>query len=133
MQVMAMRRSPAADEAVSDRIVGAAEEVHRILGPGLLLSVYSAALRRELGLRQLKFEGPCPLQLDYKGAFLDGQCPLDLLVEESVVVELRAEEPTPRIHEARVRTQMRILGKSTGIILNFFGPIFANGIRRVVA
>lgn len=133
MNVMTMRRVSPADEAVADRIVGAAEEVHRVLGPGLLLSVYAAALRRELALRQLRFEGPCALQFDYKGESLDGLCPLDLLVEDAVVVELRAEDPAPRVHEARVRTQMKILSKSTGLILNFIGTVFANGIRRIVA
>ena len=120
------------EHELSTVIVGAAIEVHRVLGPGLLESAYQAALARELALRGLEFKREVSLPVAYKGVQLDCGYRLDFVVEEKVVVELKAVEKIEPIHMAQLMTYLRLSGKKLGLLLNFNAPQMKEGIRRVV-
>ena len=113
-------------------IIGAAMEVHRHLGPGLLESAYRKCLMRELFLRGLRFKYECPLPVEYKGLRLDSGYRLDLLVEEAVVVEAKSVESLARIHEAQLLTYLKLGGWTVGLLINFNVDVLKNGIRRRV-
>lgn len=114
-------------------IIGAAIEVHRVLGPGLLESAYEECLCRELTLRGLRFRRQCPLPLEYKGMKLDKGYKLDLLVEEFCVVEVKSVDAIHPIYEAQTLTYMRLGEWKIGLILNFNVEVLKNGgIRRMV-
>ena len=117
---------------VSEAIIGAAIEVHRHLGPGLLESVYEACLCREMELWQIPFERQKPLPLDYKGHSVDCGYRLDLVVEALVVAEIKAVDALRPIHQAQVLTYLRLTGLRLGLLLNFNVPVLTQGIRRVV-
>ncbi len=121
------------DEAVSKAVLGAAIEVHRALGPGLLESTYQRCLMHELELRGLVVLAEVPLGLVYKGLVVDGAYRIDLLVEDAVVVEVKAVESVLDVHEAQLLTYLRLSGRTTGFILNFGRKTMREGIvRRVV-
>jgi GxxExxY protein len=111
-------------------IIGAAIEVHRQLGPGLLESVYEECLCHELYLRGLAFERQVALPVSYKGLQLDCGYKIDLIVEREVVVELKAVEKILPIHEAQLLTYLKISGKRVGLIINFDVPLLTRGIIR---
>ncbi|MDQ3010014.1 MAG: GxxExxY protein [Acidobacteriota bacterium] len=113
-------------------IIGAAIEVHRSLGPGLLESAYEECLCRELMLRGIKFRRQLPIPLEYKGIKLEKGYQLDLLIENTVVVEIKSVESIHPIFEAQVLTYMRLGGWKIGLILNFNIEVLKNGIRRFV-
>lgn len=113
-------------------IIGAAIEVHRNLGPGLLESAYRRCLMRELFLRGIQFRNECPLPLEYKGLKLDSGYRLDLLVEDAVVVEAKSVESLARIHEAQLLTYLKLGGWTVGLLINFNVDVLKNGIRRRV-
>jgi GxxExxY protein len=113
-------------------IIGSAIEVHRVLGPGLLESAYEECLSRELSLRNVPFERQRPLPVDYKGVRLDCGYRLDLLVAETVVVEIKAVEALLPIHEAQLLTYLRLGGWQVGLLINFNVPVLRDGIRRRV-
>jgi GxxExxY protein len=113
-------------------IIGAAIEVHRALGPGLLESIYEECLCRELTLRHIPFERQKPLPIEYKGLKLECGYRLDLLVAGQVVVEIKAVENLLPIHEAQLLTYMKIGGWKVGLLINFNVPILKQGIRRLV-
>ncbi len=117
---------------VTETIIGAAIEVHRALGPGLLESAYEECLCRELTLRQMPFERQHPLPVDYKGLRLDCGYRLDLLVADMVVVEIKAIEKLLPIHEAQLLTYLRLGGWKVGLLINFNVPVLKQGIRRRV-
>jgi GxxExxY protein len=117
---------------VSQAVVGAAIEVHRELGPGLLESVYEMALCRELWLRQLRVERQVPIRVTYKGAELESQIRLDLLVESVVVVEVKSAEKLTPIHGAQLLTYLRITGHPVGLLLNFNVELLKHGMRRLL-
>jgi GxxExxY protein len=117
---------------VTRAIIGAAIEVHRTLGPGLLESVYEECLARELTLRQIPFERQKALSLEYKGLRLECGYRLDLLVAEMVVVEVKAVEMVPRITEAQLLTYMKLGGWKVGLLINFHVPVLSKGIKRLV-
>jgi GxxExxY protein len=117
---------------VTRAIIGAAIEVHRTLGPGLLESVYEECLARELTLRQIPFERQKALSLEYKGLRLECGYRLDLLVAEMVVVEVKAVDMVPRITEAQLLTYMRLGGWKAGLLINFHVPVLSKGIKRLV-
>jgi GxxExxY protein len=117
---------------VTRAIIGAAIEVHRTLGPGLLESVYEECLSRELTLRQIPFERQKALSLEYKGLRLECGYRLDLLVAEMVVVEVKAIDIVPRITEAQLLTYMRLGGWKVGLLINFHAPVLRKGIKRLV-
>lgn len=117
---------------LTGEIIGAAIEVHRALGPGLLESAYEECLCRELTLREVPFERQRPLPIRYKGIDLDCGYRIDLLVADTVVVELKAIEKTLPIHEAQLLTYLKLGGWKVGLIINFNVPILKQGIRRRV-
>ncbi|MDP2936344.1 MAG: GxxExxY protein [Dehalococcoidia bacterium] len=113
-------------------IIGAAIEVHRALGPGLLESAYEECLCRELTLRQLPFERQWPLPLVYKGLRLDCGYRLDLVVDNAIIVEIKAVESLQPIHDAQLLTYLRLGGWQVGLLINFNVPVLKQGIRRLV-
>ena len=116
---------------VTETIIGAAIEVHRHLGPGLLESAYQACLAREMDLRNLAFEQEKQLFLEYKGLKLDCGYRLDFLVEQSVIVELKAVEALQPIHEAHLLTYLKLSGCKIGLLINFNVPVLKNGLKRM--
>lgn len=113
-------------------IIGAAIEVHRHLGPGLLESTYRKCLMQELFLREIRFKHEYPLPLEYKGLRLDSGYRLDLLVEDAVVVETKSVESLAKIHEAQLLTYLKLGGWTVGLLINFNVNVLTNGIRRKV-
>lgn len=115
---------------ITEQIIGAAIEVHRALGPGLLESAYEECLSHELALREIPFERQRPLPVEYKGVKLDCGYRLDLLVNGLVVIEIKAVESLQRIHEAQLLTYLKIGGWKLGLLINFNVPVLKDGIRR---
>jgi GxxExxY protein len=113
-------------------IIGAAIEVHRHLGPGLLESAYRKCLMQELYLRGIPFKQELPLPLVYKGIHLDSGYRLDLLVADAVVVETKSVEALAGIHEAQLITYLRLGGWTVGLLINFNVEVLKSGIRRRV-
>ncbi len=120
------------DNQLTHEIIGAAIEVHRVLGPGLLESAYEECLARELSLRSIKYERQKPLPVVYKEVKLDCGYRLDFLVEGRVVLELKAVESLAPIHEAIVLTYLRLSGCQIGLLINFHTQILKDGIKRFV-
>lgn len=117
---------------LTERILGAAIEVHKELGPGLLESAYEECLCHELNLRHLRFERQTSIPVIYKGIKLDCGYKLDILVEQTVLLELKCVEKIMPIHEAQLLTYMKLLNKPVGFILNFNVPLLGAGILRKV-
>jgi len=117
---------------VSQLVLGAAIEVHRVLGPGLLESVYEAALCRELWIRQLRVDRHVPICITYKGVELDGQVRCDLLVESVVIVEVKSAEKLTPIHRAQLLTYLKLTGHTVGLLLNFNVELLRQGMRRIL-
>jgi GxxExxY protein len=117
---------------LTDRIIGAAIEVHRALGPGLLESAYQACLAREFTLQDIAYERERALPVRYKGIQLDNGYQLDFLVEGKVVVELKAVKTLHPIHEAQLLTDLRLTGCRVGLLINFNVPVLKEGIKRRV-
>jgi GxxExxY protein len=120
------------DEEVTGQVIGAAIEVHRALGPGLLESAYAECLCRELSVRGVSFERERALPLEYKGVRLECGYRLDLLVANAVVVEVKAVEALASVHEAQILTYLRLGGWHTGLLINFNVEMLKQGIRRKV-
>ena len=120
------------ENRISGQIVAAAVEVHKYLGPGLLESAYELALCRELSLRGLKWRRQVELPVEYKGVKIDCAYRIDLLVEDTVVVEIKAVEDILPIHQAQLLTYLRLSGKKLGLILNFHVALMKDGIVRMV-
>jgi len=116
---------------LSSQIIGAAIEVHKLLGPGLLESTYEECLCHELGLRGVFFERQTPLPVIYKGKVLDCGYRLDIVVEKRIIVELKSCEKIEPIHEAQLLTYLRLTGFTLGLLLNFNVPVMREGITRV--
>jgi len=116
----------------TESIIGAAIEVHRHLGPGLLESAYEECLCEELSLRKIPFKRQMALPVIYKNKKLDAGYRIDLLVNDEVVVELKTVETILPIHEAQTLTYMRLGGWQVGLILNFNVTVLKNGIKRLV-
>jgi GxxExxY protein len=116
----------------TESIIGAAIEVHRHLGPGLLESTYEECLCEELSLRGIPFQRQVPLPVTYKGKKLDAGYRIDLLVKDEVVVELKAVDAIQPIHEAQTLTYMRLGAWHVGLILSFNVSVLKHGIKRLV-
>ena len=114
------------------QIIGAAIEVHRNLGPGLLESAYQQCLARELTLREIPYERERPLPLEYKGLRLNCGYRADFLVDNAVVVETKSVEAIAPVHEAQVLTYMRLGNWKVGLIINFNVLVLKRGICRKV-
>lgn len=124
------------DEAVLNRvtgtIIGAAIDVHRALGAGLLESAYEACLAYELAERSLKVEQPKPLPLVYKAVRLDCGYRLDLLVDDCVIVEVKSVDALEPVHTAQVLSYLKLSGCRVGLLINFNVQVLKRGIRRLV-
>ena len=125
-------RSPRVNE-ITRSIIGAAMKVHSALGPGLLESAYEACLLFELHAAGLKAESQVPLPVIYKQVKIDLGYRLDLLVEDSVIVELNSVEAIERIHEAQLLSYLKLSGKHVGLIINFNVLRLKDGIKRMVS
>jgi GxxExxY protein len=119
-------------EDLTQEIIGAAIEVHKQLGPGLLESAYEEYLCHEFSLRGIAFKRQVALPVEYKGLKLDCGYKLDLVVEDAVILELKAIEAILPVHEAQLLTYLKITGKRVGFIINFNVSILTRGIKRKV-
>ena len=113
-------------------VIGAGIEVHRALGPGLFESVYEECLVWELEHRGLQVQRQASVPVAYKGVRLEASYRVDLLVEQKLVVEVKAVERTLPVHDAQILTYMRVSGTPVGLLLNFNTPVLKNGIKRFV-
>lgn len=120
------------DKQLTHEIIGAAMEVHRTLGPGLLESAYAECLARELALRRIPYEREKPIPVVYKDVRLDCGYRVDFLIDARLVVELKAVEALAPIHEAIMLTYLRLSGCHIGLLINFHTPVLKNGIKRLV-
>jgi len=120
------------DNEISNEIIGAAIEVHRLLGPGLLESAYEECLSKELALRNLQVQRQKPVPLVYKDVKLECGYRLDLLVGNSVIVEIKSIEAFAPIHEAIMLTYLRLSGHRLGLLINFNVSVLKDGIKRYI-
>ena len=118
-------------DPLSREIIGAAIEVHRTLGPGLLEGAYEECLCRELALRGIPFQRQLAQPVEYKGVKLDCGYRLDLLVGERIVVEIKAVEALHPIHTAQLLTYLKLSGHRVGLLLNFHSAVLKDGIKRL--
>ncbi|HVL13913.1 MAG TPA: GxxExxY protein [Gemmata sp.] len=118
--------------AISESIIGAAIAVHRELGPGLLESAYEACLEYELSSRGLKGNRQHALPVVYRGIQVECGFRIDLLVNDLVILELKAVERLEKIHEAQLHTYLRLTNLNLGLLLNFNVVRLADGIKRIV-
>jgi len=120
-----MERDP-----LTGKVIGCAIEVHRILGPGLLESTYEQCLAREMELQGIPFELQVPLPVEYKGLRLDCGYRIDVLVENGLILELKAVSEVLGIHQAQLLTYMKLANIRTGLLLNFNVEVLKDGIKR---
>jgi GxxExxY protein len=118
--------------AITAHIIGAAIEVHRTLGPGLLESTYLPCLQIELTARQLRFVTQRAVPIVYKGLALDATYRIDLLVEDLVVVELKSVDRLLPVHQAQVLTYMGLTGCPAGLLINFNVAKLVDGVKRLI-
>jgi len=119
-------------DPVSAEVIGAAIEVHRWLGPGLLESAYEECLCHELALRRIAFERQVPLPVSYKGVRLDCGYRMDIVLPGKLVIEVKAVDQLATIHDAQLLTYLKLSGIRVGLLLNFNTPLLRDGIRRFV-
>jgi GxxExxY protein len=117
---------------LTEKIIGAAIEVHKVLGPGLLESAYEECLAHELRLANISFERQVELPVTYKSLQLDCGYRLDFLVERTVVLELKAVEDLQPIHQAQLLTYLKLGGWQIGLLINFNVSVLKKGIKRLV-
>ena len=115
---------------ITEKIIGCAIEVHKILGPGLLESAYEKCLVYELLLAGLRLEIQKPVPVVYKEILLDCSYRIDILVENSVVIELKTVEVLHSVHEAQILTYLKFAQKNVGLLINFNVTLLKNGIKR---
>jgi GxxExxY protein len=117
---------------LTERIIGAAIEVHKALGPGLLESAYEECLAHEFTLANISFERQRPLPVRYKSVELDCGYRLDFVVENTVVLELKAAETLHAIYEAQLLTYLKLGDWPVGLLINFNVPVLRKGVKRMV-
>jgi GxxExxY protein len=120
------------EDELSNEIIGAAIEVHRGLGPGLLESAYEECLCYEFDAREIRYERQKPLPVAYKGKKLDCGYRLDMVVNDLVILELKAVDQILPIHNAQVLTYLKLSGLKLGMLINFNVTVLKNGIKRIV-
>ena len=126
-----VHQAPSAElDALARAVVDSGLAVHRALGPGLLEAAYEHCLAYELGLRGIASRQQVALPVSYKGTRLDAGYRIDLLVDDRIVVELKAQETLLPIHEAQLITYLRLSGLKLGFLMNFNVALFKNGVRR---
>jgi GxxExxY protein len=119
-------------EELAKKVIGAAIEVHKQLGPGLLESVYEHCMIDELLRRNIKVRSQISVPLFYKGKELNKEFKLDLLIEEELIIELKAVENLIPLYEVQLLTYLRLTNKTLGLVINFNEVLLKNGIRRVI-
>jgi len=119
-------------DALARNVVDAGLKVHRTLGPGLFEAVYEHCLVRELGKRGLAAQRQVFLPVTYDGETLDAAYRLDILVEDALIIEIKAVDALSRVHEAQILTYLRLSGFRIGFLMNFNAPLFKDGLRRFV-
>lgn len=117
---------------ITEKIIGCAINVHRVLGPGLLESTYEVCLVHELNKAGLNVRSQVALPVVYDGITLEAGYRIDILVEESVIVELKTVDAIHPIHEAQVISYLKLSGKKVGLLINFNVKMVKDGIRRLV-
>ncbi len=127
-----MTRSKELIESWAHEIVGAAIEVHKHIGPGLLESIYAECLMKELTLRNVMSQRQVMIPLAYKGWRLNKEFVMDLLVEDTIIVELKACEGLLPVHEAQLLSYLKLANKQLGFLINFNVPLLKQGIKRMV-
>ena len=127
-------RSKLLHEELTEAVIGAAIEVHRVLGPGLLESAYEECLCHELHLRGIQFQRQVPLPINYKGVSMDCGYRLDPVFEDKVILELKCLEHVLPVHEAQLLTYLKLPGKRVGLLINFHVAILTRGgiVRKVL-
>ena len=123
---------PVETEKIAREVVDAAYKVHKSLGPGLLESVYELCLCHELRTRGLKVEKQVDVPIVYEGLTMDGGLRLDMLVENELIVELKAVETMLPVFEAQLLSYLRLMHKRLGLLINFNVPLIKNGIKRII-
>ena len=129
---MGLQKEVKNEDPLTGKIIGAAIEVHRHLGPGLLESAYTACLAYELSRRDLRFDQEKPLPITYKEVKLGAGYRLDLLVENEVVVEVKTVDELAPLHEAQLLSYLKLGGYKRGLLINFNVKVLRNGIKRMV-
>ena len=119
-------------ETITENIIGSAIEVHRSLGPCLLESVYEECLCHEFGLRSMNFQRQAAIPVEYKGINLNCGYRIDVIVEDTVVDELKSVKKISPVHKAQLLTYMKLSIKSVGLLLNFNVPVLKDGLIRMV-
>ena len=117
---------------ISNEVIGAAIEVHRVLGPGLLESAYEESLAWELGLRKIALRRQVRIPVSYKGLTIEEGYRADMIVGDGVIVELKCVDTLDPIHTAQVLTYLKMTGLKLGMLLNFRVDVMRHGIKRVV-
>jgi len=117
-------------DPLTGKVIGCAIEVHRVLGPGLLESTYQQCLARELALNDVQFKLEHALPVEYKGIHLDCGYRIDILVEDKLILELKAVKEIEGIHHAQLLTYMKPSGIATGLLINFNTEVLKNGLKR---
>jgi GxxExxY protein len=117
---------------VSHRILGCCLSVHRQLGPGLLESVYEDSVAREMTRQGLSYERQFPVPVEYDGEIVGLPLRLDFLVEDTVVLEIKAIEEIHRVHSAQVLTYLKLTGRPLGLLVNFNRALLREGIKRLI-
>ena len=130
--VAEQRETAVARDPLTERVIGAAIEVHRHLGPGLLESAYEECLFWELGQAGLRTQRQVPLPVVYKEVKLDIGYRLDLVVQDELIVELKTVEKLLPIHEAQLLTYLKLSSMKTGLLLNFHSAVLRDGMKRMV-
>jgi GxxExxY protein len=116
---------------LTGQVISAAIEVHRILGPGLLESIYEECLCRELEIREIVYERQKDLAIEYKGRKLDYGYRLDVVVANNIILEIKACESLQPIHQAQLLTYLKLTGIKVGLLINFNVPLLKEGIKRI--
>ena len=119
-------------EQLSEAVIGACIEVHKELGAGLLESAYCECLAHELMFREIKFRREVPLPINYKGVLLECGYRLDFVIEDSIVLEIKAIEKLLPVHEAQILTYLKLSGLRVGLLINFNSAVLRNSIIRRV-
>jgi GxxExxY protein len=118
--------------AYSGRVIGAAIEVHRIKGPGLIESIYEKCMIRELVLQNIPAVQQIPVLIDYKGLQFDESLRLDVFVDNCLIIEIKAVEKILPIHKAQLLSYMKLLDVPLGLLINFHEVVLRNGITRLI-
>ena len=119
-------------DSLTYKIIGCAMEVYKQLGPGLLESVYEQALIQELKLNDIPVDSQVEIKVNYKGINITDNLRLDLLVDDSVIVELKSVEELKPIHHKQLLTYLRLMNKKVGLLINFNTDNLMDGIKRIV-